>query len=368
AYYKLTREYLVQTVEDEKVGDRSYMSIYVPVRDEQGKPYAYLNIPYFTSQNELEQEISNFLVTLINLNAFIFLIAGLIAFFVTSRITNSFAIISEKMKEIKLGKTNEAIVWNRNDEIGELVQEYNRMVKQLEESANLLARSEREGAWREMARQVAHEIKNPLTPMKLSIQYLQKAVDSNSADAKSISQSVAKTLVEQIDYLSNIASDFSSFANIGNPRLEKVNLSESVYSVVGLFNMQENAQLHFTTNVETAFVMADKTQLNRLFTNLIRNAIEAAPADETAKVQVTVELKQETVQVSVQDNGQGIRPDLQEKIFYPNFTTKTSGTGLGLAMCKSIVEQMKGEIWFTTEQQKGSTFFVELPLLMSNEG
>ncbi|MFY7839569.1 MAG: HAMP domain-containing protein, partial [Lacibacter sp.] len=157
AYYKLSKEYLVQTIENEKVGALSYMSIYVPVRDDDGKTYAYLNIPYFTSQNELKQEISNFLVTLINLNAFIFLIAGLIAFFVTSRITNSFAIISEKMKEIKLGKTNEAIVWNRNDEIGELVQEYNRMVKQLEESANLLARSEREGAWREMARQVAHE-------------------------------------------------------------------------------------------------------------------------------------------------------------------------------------------------------------------
>jgi two-component system nitrogen regulation sensor histidine kinase NtrY len=364
AYYKLSQEYLVQTIEDEKVGSRSYMSIYVPVRDADGQTYAYLNIPYFTSQNELKQEISNFLVTLINLNAFIFLIAGLVAFFVTSRITNSFAIISEKMKEIKLGKTNEAIVWNRDDEIGELVQEYNRMVKQLEESATLLARSEREGAWREMARQVAHEIKNPLTPMKLSIQYLQKAVDSNSADAKNISQSVAKTLVEQIDYLSNIASDFSNFANIGNPRMEKVNLVESVQSVVDLFNMHEDAHIAFNTTAQYAFVMADKTQLNRLFTNLIRNAMEAAPADETALVKLQVEVSEEKVVVAVTDNGQGIRPELQEKIFYPNFTTKTSGTGLGLAMCKSIVEQMKGEIWFITEQEKGSTFFVELPLIV----
>lgn len=366
AYYKLSKEYLVQTIENEKVGALSYMSIYVPVRDENGKTYAYLNIPYFTSQNELKQEISNFLVTLINLNAFIFLVAGLIAFFVTSRITNSFAIISEKMKEIKLGKTNEAIVWHRNDEIGELVQEYNRMVKQLEESANLLARSEREGAWREMARQVAHEIKNPLTPMKLSIQYLQKAVDSNSADTKQISQNVAKTLVEQIDYLSNIASDFSSFANIGNPRMERVNLIASVRSVVELFNMQENAQVAFTTTINEAYLMADKTQLNRLFTNLIRNAIEAA-GEEEAVVELHVDLRNDKAVVAVRDNGQGIPAELQQKIFYPNFTTKTSGTGLGLAMCKSIVEQMKGEIWFTTEQQKGSTFFVELPLLMSGE-
>lgn len=363
AYYKLSREYLVQTIEDEKVGDRSYMSIYVPVRDEAGKTYAYLNIPYFTSQNELKQEISNFLVTLITLNAFIFLIAGLIAFFVTSRITNSFSIISDKMKEIKLGKENEAIVWQRNDEIGELVQEYNRMVEKLEASASLLARSEREGAWREMARQVAHEIKNPLTPMKLSIQYLQKAVDSNSPDAKNISQSVAKTLVEQIDYLSNIASDFSSFANIGNPRLEKVSLGESIKSVVDLFSMQEDGQVAFEQNAEEVSVMADKTQLNRLFTNLIRNGIEAVESGKAAEVKIDFRRNGPVALIRVHDNGNGIKPELQEKIFYPNFTTKTSGTGLGLAMCKSIVEQMKGNIWFETEQGKGSTFYVELPVL-----
>ena len=364
AYYKLTREYLIQTIEDEKVGTRSYMSIYVPVRDEAGKTYAYLNIPYFTSQNELKQEISNFLVTLINLNAFIFLIAGLIAFFVTSRITNSFSIISDKMKEIKLGKENEAIVWQRNDEIGELVQEYNRMVEKLEASANLLARSEREGAWREMARQVAHEIKNPLTPMKLSIQYLQKAVDSNSPDAKNISQSVAKTLVEQIDYLSNIASDFSSFANIGNPRLEEVSLAESIKSVVDLFSMQEeDGRVSFQQHNEAVLVMADKTQLNRLFTNLIRNGIEAVAAGKEPEVKIEFKRNENNALISVQDNGNGIKPELQEKIFYPNFTTKTSGTGLGLAMCKSIVEQMKGRIWFETEQEKGTTFFVELPVI-----
>ena len=339
------------------------MSIYAPVRDEAGKTYAYINIPYFTSQNELKQEISSFLVTLINLNAFVFLVAGLIAFFVTGRITNSFAIISEKMKQIKLGMPNEEIVWNRNDEIGELVQQYNKMVKQLEESASLLARSEREGAWREMARQVAHEIKNPLTPMKLSIQYLQKAVDSNSPDTKSISQGVAKTLVEQIDYLSNIASDFSSFANIANPRLEKVDLGLSIKSVVDLFSMDDKGSIIYEPANETVFVMADKTQLNRLFTNLIRNAIESVEDGEMAVVKIGYTTNNEKVLVQIVDNGQGIDAELQEKIFYPNFTTKTSGTGLGLAMCKSIVENMKGLIWFETEHKKGSTFFVELPVL-----
>ena len=360
AYYTLSKEQFIQTIEEEQVGSRSYMSIYAPVRDAEGIAYAYINIPYFTSQNELKQEISNFLVTLITLNAFIFLIAGLIAFFVTSRITNSFLIISEKLKEIKLGKTNEAIVWHRNDEIGELVQEYNKMVLKLEDSAKLLARSEREGAWREMARQVAHEIKNPLTPMKLSIQYLQKAIDSNSPDAKPISQSVAKTLVEQIDYLSNIASDFSNFANIGNPVMEKVNLCDSLQSVVDLFSMEENGSISYEKSKEEIFVMADKTQLNRLFTNLIRNAFESASGTYKAEVHIQCTLKNSKVLIQITDNGEGIKPEMKDKIFYPNFTTKTSGTGLGLAMCKSIVEQMKGEIWFETEVGKGSSFFIEL--------
>jgi nitrogen fixation/metabolism regulation signal transduction histidine kinase len=352
----------VQAFETETVGTQSYMSIYAPVRDSEGQTYAYVNIPYFTSQNELKQEISSFLVTLINLNAFIFLIAGLIAFLVTNRITASFLFISEKMKEMKLGGSNQAIVWNRKDEIGELVQEYNRMVNKLDESVALLAKSEREGAWREMARQVAHEIKNPLTPMKLSIQYLQKAVDSDAAEVKIISQNVARTLVEQIDYLSNIASDFSNFANISNPRVEEVNLSDSLKSVADLFTMDDRVELTADlSSSEAIVVLGDKTQLNRLFTNLIRNAIDAVPAGRRPEINLSFTVHEEYVVVRVQDNGAGIPEALKEKIFYPNFTTKSSGTGLGLAMCKGIVEQMKGDIWFETKLQEGTTFYVKIP-------
>ncbi|HEY4209580.1 MAG TPA: histidine kinase dimerization/phospho-acceptor domain-containing protein, partial [Puia sp.] len=214
AYYNLHQLNSIQYTHYEQVGHVSYVSVYRPLRDASGNAYAYLNIPSFSTQDELKEEISNFLVTIINLNAFIFLIAGTIALFLTNRITSSFLLISKKMQEVNLGKTNEVIEWKRNDEIGGLVKEYNKMVKKLEESAAALAKSEREGAWREMARQVAHEIKNPLTPMKLSIQYLQKAIDNNSPNVKEMASSVAKTLVEQIDHLSKIASDFSQFANI----------------------------------------------------------------------------------------------------------------------------------------------------------
>ena len=198
----------------------------VPCRLAAGTSSAYINIPSFNTEDELNDEISRFLVTIINLNVFIFLIAGTIAVFLTNRITTSFSLISEKMRQVNLSKTNELIEWNKNDEIGGLIREYNKMVAKLVESASALAKSEREGAWREMARQVAHEIKNPLTPMKLSIQYLQKANNGEAPNMKELTANVAKTLVEQIDHLSKIASDFSQFAHIGNPHNEVIDLHE----------------------------------------------------------------------------------------------------------------------------------------------
>ncbi len=363
AYFHLSRERLVQHAEKEKIGKLSYLSIYAPVRDEYGNAYAYVNIPYFTSQPELNQEISNFLVTLINLNAFIFLVAGLIALFITNRITRSFSLISEKMREVNLGKLNEEIVWSRNDEIGGLVTEYNKMVAKLGASAEALAKSEREGAWREMARQVAHEIKNPLTPMKLSIQYLQKAIDNNQPNVKELSSSVAHTLVEQIDHLSKIAADFSQFANIGNTNVTRFDLHQVIASLKELYNSDERTELLWSPVDDELLMEADKTQMNRLFTNLFANAVEACSDSGFCRIEVTEKLQAGAVRISVKDNGEGIAPEMQSRIFVPNFTTKSSGTGLGLAMCKGIVEQAGGTIWFETEQGKGTVFYVELPLV-----
>ena len=209
AFYALNYQRKIQLIKKENIGSFTYMSLYVPVRDEKGTAIAYLNIPYLNSQKELNQEISSFLVTLINLNALIFILAGSIAILLTTKITSSFQLISNKMREVSLSKNNEAIKWESHDEIGTLVAEYNKMVAKLEQSAEALAKSEREGAWREMARQVAHEIKNPLTPMKLSIQYLQKAIQDNAPNTKQLAQQVSQTLIEQIDQLSKIAGDFS---------------------------------------------------------------------------------------------------------------------------------------------------------------
>ncbi len=258
AFYHLKKLKDVQFFQEQKIGKLSYLSNYVPVRSESGREFAYLNIPYFESESKLEEEISNFLVTIINLNAFIFLIAGIIALFITNRVTQSFSLISDKMKKVNLGKINEMISWNKKDEIGELVEEYNKMVMKLDTSAEMLARSEREGAWREMARQVAHEIKNPLTPMRLNLQYLQKAIDANSPNVKEISVYVAKILVEQIDHLSQIAGDFAQFANIGQSKNQLFNLADSLKQVTSLYSTTEKLQITMRPHSDRIMIRADK--------------------------------------------------------------------------------------------------------------
>jgi signal transduction histidine kinase len=363
AYYHLNNKKEVQFFKDEQIGKLSFVSNYVPVIDATGREYAYLNIPYFTSQSKLQEEIANFLVTIINLNAFIFLIAGIIALFITNRITRSFSFISEKMKAVNLGQLNEAIDWKRNDEIGDLVKEYNKMVSKLDDSALALAKSEREGAWREMARQVAHEIKNPLTPMKLSLQYLQKSIAAKSPNVEELTNNVANTLVEQIEHLNHIAGEFSQFANIGNPKNEIFDLNEVIKLVTQLHAVDDRIHINLHVIEKPVMINADRTHINRLFTNLILNAMQAVPPDRNVQINIIEDLTHNTVLIKLKDNGNGINKAVQSKIFTPNFTTKTSGTGLGLAMSKGIVEQAKGKIWFETEAGVGTTFFVELPVL-----
>lgn len=363
AYRQLQAGHSIHYLQSEKVGSLEYLSIYVPLTDDQGNNYAYLNIPYLNSQNELNQEISGFLATLINLNAFIFLVAGAIAFFLTSRITASFSLIGKKMQEMNLGKINEEIRWNRKDEIGMLVNEYNKMVKKLEHSAQALAQSEREGAWREMARQVAHEIKNPLTPMKLSIQYLQNAIQKGAPNVKELSANMAVTLIEQIDQLSKIAGDFSQFANIGNARIERFDVTEIIASVTRLYSANPRIQIEWYKEEGNYLIESDKVQINRLFTNLLQNAVEAGEGKDTV-IHVVIRQKNENDQIliSLQDDSGGIPENMKENIFTPNFTTKSSGTGLGLAICKGIVEQANGQIWFASEENIGTTFYISLPV------
>lgn len=362
AFYYLNKLKYIQFFQEQKIGKLIYLSNYLPVRDDNGKEFAYLNIPYFESQSKLQDEISNFLVTIINLNAFIFLMGGVIALFITNRITESFSLISGKMKKINLQTGNEQIEWKRKDEIGDLVDEYNKMVRQLDVSAKMLARSEREGAWREMARQVAHEIKNPLTPMKLNLQYLQMAIDNNSPDVRNISLYVANIILEQIEHLSQIAGDFAQFANIGNTNVQIFDLNSVLQNVITLYATNDEITIVESLLQQEIFIKADKTQVNRLFTNLLQNAVQSVPEYKRPVIEISCRMLKDTVIVSVKDNGIGINDSMTSKIFTPNFTTKSSGTGLGLAMCKGIIEKLNGKIWFDTLEGEWTIFYVELPV------
>jgi nitrogen fixation/metabolism regulation signal transduction histidine kinase/HAMP domain-containing protein len=291
-------------------------------------------------------------------------LAGAIAFLLTNRITASLSLIGATMQKMNLGAKNQEIAWSGTDEIGSLVKEYNTMVRKLDQSVQSLAKSEREGAWREMARQVAHEIKNPLTPMKLSIQFLQKAISEDAPNKKELSNRMAATLIEQIDQLARIAGDFSQFANIGNIQLNYIDLGELIESLVVLY--QANDDIHFYWQLPTnkAIIYADKLQINRLFTNLLQNAIEAG-AEKANGIHIHIDLKNENNKaiVVIRDESGGISDLMMPHIFSPNFTTKTAGTGLGLAICKGIVEKANGQIQFTSKEGVGTSFTIQFPLV-----
>ena len=236
-------------------------------------------------------------------------------------------------------------------------------MEELAESAELLARTERELAWREMAKQVAHEIKNPLTPMKLNIQYLQRAKNEKGAHFDEYFDRVTRTLIEQIDTLSDIATEFSNFAKIPKARNEVFNLATQLTKVTELFESSAHIDLSVELDGrDELLVCADREQISRALVNLIKNAIQSIPPKRKGKVKVVLAKKQDWAVISVRDNGTGIQEDIRQQMFQPNFTTKSSGMGLGLAIVKKIIENAHGKIWFETELDQGSTFYIELPL------
>jgi signal transduction histidine kinase len=361
AYFALSNEKKSVFIHDETISSLNYLSAYVPFRNKKNKVIAYLNLPYFAKQNELETEFSSFFTTLINSYTLLFLISAIIAFVFANYISEPVRLIKEKISALQFGKTNELIDWQSNDEIGSLVQEYNNKVLELEKSANLLAKSERESAWREMAKQVAHEIKNPLTPMKLSIQHLERSIADNPEDVTERVKRTAKTLIEQIDTLTNIANEFSNFAKMPTAKQEEVNLSETIETCIDLYQDKKTTITYLNTVSSTLIVNADKNQMNRAFSNLIKNAIQAIPSDRNGAIEIISSENNDNYIVEIKDNGKGIPEDEQDKIFTPNFTTKSTGMGLGLAMVKNIIENANGSITFKTTQDVGTSFFIELP-------
>lgn len=365
AFIKLVQQGKDESLQEERVGNLKYNSSYVQLLNNQEELIAYFGLPYYAKQTKLREDTSAYMSSLLNLYVFLLIIAGAIAIFIANSITRPLSVIGEKLKQVKIGKRNEPLEWSTQDELGDLISEYNRMIVKLENSASLLAQSERESAWREMAKQVAHEIKNPLTPMKLSIQYLQHAYRSNPENIEPMLKRVSHTLIEQIDNLSHIATEFSNFAKMPRAENEKFLLNQLVSSVYDLFSEREDMEITLEiSTVEDFHIFADKNQLMRVFNNLIKNAIQAIPDDRKGIIQVHLSKDSRGMAiVKVEDNGIGIPEKMQEYVFVPNFTTKNSGTGLGLAISKSIIDSLNGNIYFETSVDIGTRFYVEIPLV-----
>jgi signal transduction histidine kinase len=345
---------------DEQIGDLKFKAAYVPIRDARNVTMAYLQLPYFSNEADYNNRIGSLLNAMINVYALVFIGIGLFAVVIARQITSPLTLIQHNLSKTIYGQKNEPIVWNRDDEIGALVKEYNKMIAELENSAQRLAQSERETAWREMAKQVAHEIKNPLTPLKLGLQLLDKAWKDKDPKFDQKFERFSKSFVEQIESLSSIASEFSAFAKMPDTKLEKVNLFDIIGQAVIIFKQMDNVTINLQTG-DPFFIRADRDQLLRCFNNLLKNAIEAIPDNRPGMISITHKITSGHVLVIVADNGNGIPENLREKIFAPNFTTKSSGTGLGLAFVKNSIENAGGKVWFETEIGKGTTFYLNLP-------
>jgi signal transduction histidine kinase len=337
-------------------------SSFSQIKDDKFKPLGILNLPYVEDDSFYENEIQEFLIRLSQVYFFMLIIAFALAYFLASYITQSLKTISDKINETSLNQKNEKIVIEANSrEINSLIKAYNAMVDKLEESATMLAQSEREQAWREMAKQVAHEIKNPLTPMRLTVQSFQRKFDPQDPDLKQKLNDYTKTLIQQIDTMSSVASAFSNFASMPAQQNETLNVVEVVEFSLDIFNEE---YIQFKSDEEEIITIMDRTQLVRIITNLVKNAIQAIPEEQHKKsIIVTVKREENNVNITVKDNGIGIEIENIERIFEPKFTTKNSGMGLGLGIIKNIIENYKGTITFETESGNGTTFTVSLPII-----
>ena len=337
-------------------------SSYTQIKDDKFKPLGILNLPYVDDDSFYENEIQEFLIRLSQVYFFMLIIAFALAYFLASYITQSLKTISDKINETSLNQKNEKIVIEANSrEINSLIKAYNAMVDKLEESATMLAQSEREQAWREMAKQVAHEIKNPLTPMRLTVQSFERKFNPEDPDLKQKLNDYTKTLIQQIDTMTSVASAFSNFASMPAQQNETLNVVEVVEFSLDIFNEE---YITFESKEEEIITIMDRTQLIRIITNLVKNAIQAIPEEQTEKsIFVAVKREENNVNITVKDNGIGIELEYIEHIFEPKFTTKTSGMGLGLGIIKNIIENYKGTITFETEYGKGTTFKVSLPII-----
>ena len=349
---------------NESVGFLEYKSAYVGIRSFQsGNLLGVLSIPFFESKYELDKEIVVILISILNIFTFIFIVILIASYFASRVLTVPLSLITQKIKKTTLTDYNEPLEWDSDDEIGLLVGEYNRMLKNLDASKTALARSEKESAWREMAQQVAHEIKNPLTPMKLTLQHLKRILSQGNSNDKNLSEKPLNTLLQQIDTLSDIATSFSSFAKMPVPKYQRFEISSVLRKTIQLHDSSTNHSILSDIERGDYHVMGDAQLMGRIFSNLIINGMQSVPEGTLPIIEISLHTKISQLVIEFSDNGSGIPEEIRDNIFIPNFSTKDTGSGIGLSIAKRGIEHAGGKIWFETTTGKGTTIFVELPLV-----
>jgi signal transduction histidine kinase len=343
ALHTLATEKQSKFIHTERIGRISYYSSYTIYYNRQGEAIAYLNILHFNNQSEFRTELLSLTGAIMNIYIFLIIIGITLAIFASNQITRPLDLVRRKMAKQTFAERPEPIDYKGNNELGDLVRVYNRMIEELSESAKIMAENERESAWREMARQIAHEIKNPLTPMKLNIQLALRMKNENRKGWQEKMDTAIKSTLEQIDILTYIASEFSNFARTGKVELEPVNLSEAIVSAISLFAGYKGVNIIFDDKIER-WTNANKEQLQRVLTNLLKNSLQAVENSPNPTITITVKKKDLNYAIRIYDNGTGVSDEAAKNLFHPNFTTKSGGTGLGLAISKSIIESFGGTI------------------------
>ena len=363
AFNKILEQKANEYLANESLGSLNYKTVYIAIKGNQNKNYGVVGIPFFDAKTLLDLQVKEVVATILIIFLAMFLILLISSYFASSQLTSPLKLIAQRLKKTNLDKLDETIEWKSNDEIGLLTKSYNKMIKKLDESKIALSQSEKQTAWREMAKQVAHEIKNPLTPMKLSIQQLQRTLPMDDPKSRDRIQRALNSLTEQIDNISEIANSFSEFAKMPVPRNERFDLVSAVQKTSDLYSQNNNIKIDFEASEKEIFVLGDRMLVNRVITNLILNGIQSVPPIRQPEIRVKVYKNPEENfgMIEVKDNGAGIPESIRKKVFIPNFSTKVGGSGLGLAMAKRGIEHAGGNIWFETVEGEGTTFFVDLP-------
>ena len=345
----------------ETIGTLSFNSTYLPLRNSQGNVFGYLNIQHFNKQRELEMQIQQFIVAIMNVFLLLLCVAIIISLLISNRLVQPLKQLQLKVKQIQFSNRNQHIQYSNQDEIGEIVSAYNGKLDELELAIKQLKANERESAWRDVAKQVAHEIKNPLTPIKLSVQHLLRLYDPSNPASQEKLQTVVQSIIEQIDALTKITNDFSNFAQVPQPVKQNVDIISLTQSCVSVLELTEKIDFIISTELKTYVVLIDKEQWIQVMNNLLKNAIQACGGIENAKITIQIKAHKQGFIIEISDTGCGMDADKLSKVFTPYFTTKSSGSGIGLSIVKQIVENHGGQITCDSKEGQGSTFAVMVP-------